>query len=219
MTLPGIISQMGMSIAQAQALFNKDYLQNIAGLMGLAERTMNASAARADGEPGTKPAAEASVEMMLNILKQLAPPRYQFTETHLEFSADLVQSKEMVFSGGLSAGYAGVALTAALTYGSRQDYRAAARIRTTLHAVPTSTAAFDTLLARVGSIQPMPLGEIQGVNLELLTEVTKIRQYLGDDVAASRKYYEDEQKRRLEASTPKPEPKSTPELDAKEGVK
>jgi hypothetical protein len=86
------------------------------------------------------------------LIQALAPSRYQFSETKLDFSADLSQTLNV--GGGLSLGVGMAAVTVnasfSLAYGF--DYRAAARISTVLHALPADPAVMPQLLKRAAEI-------------------------------------------------------------------
>ena len=68
--LPGIIAKLGISVANGQKALNAEYLNNIKMIMSMINETLG----------GVDAAAEAKVEMVKDLLKELAPSRYQFTE-------------------------------------------------------------------------------------------------------------------------------------------
>jgi len=78
------------------------------------------------------------------LIKALAPSRYQFSETKLDFSADLSQTLNV--GGGLSlgVGMAAVSVNASFSLAYGFDYRAATRINTVLHAIPADPAVLPT---------------------------------------------------------------------------
>ena len=61
---------------------------------------------------------------------------------------DLAQTMDLGESVGFSVGYGGVALNAAMTVAFGYDYRAAAEVRTTIHAESADNTTFKTLLDR-----------------------------------------------------------------------
>jgi hypothetical protein len=143
--LPGIIGQMGASIANSQKLLNADFMDNVVKLMGLIEHAVAPAAKASEATPASPPAtgsgtaagsgpATAETDQRLaaifDIVKALSPSRYQFTQTTLDFSADLAETKDVTASAGLGVGLAAVTVNAGLTLGFGYDYRSAARITT-----------------------------------------------------------------------------------------
>lgn len=145
--LPGIIGNLGISVANGQKALNADYLRNIKMIMNLIERTLGDS----DAAPAEK------VGLVKDLLKELAPSRYQFTETTLEFSADLSERKSSQMQGALGGGFAGVTLSVGYARAFGYDYRAAARITTVLHALPADETVFGPLLERAKDIDSTKL--------------------------------------------------------------
>jgi hypothetical protein len=140
--LPAIIGNLGISVANAQKALNADYIHNIEKIMDLIKRTLgNDAVANSEG-----------AAVVRDLLKQLAPSRYQFTETTLEFSADLSERKSKHLQAALGAGFAGVTISAGYARAFGYDYRAAARVRAILHAIPADPSMMDTLLNRAGQI-------------------------------------------------------------------
>ena len=94
------------------------------------------------------------------LLKSLTPSRYQFTETTLEFSADLAEHMsvglELGGSAGVNVGVAAVTVNSSLSVGYGRDYRAAARVSTVLHAYQ-DTDMTDALLARASQLGKVEL--------------------------------------------------------------
>jgi hypothetical protein len=90
---------------------------------------------------------------MRSILESLAPSRYQFTETTLDFSADLSESMDAGLTAGIGFGAAAIVVNASLTIGYGYDYRAASRITTVLHAIPANPEMAKTLLERATEIR------------------------------------------------------------------
>lgn len=123
--LPAIIGRLGISIAEAQKELNLDYVNNVGRLLELIKSTVGAEA----GDAAAESAAGA-------LLESLAPSRYQFTETTIEFSADLSESVRKGMEVGASLGTGAVLVNAAMTLGYAHDYRASARITSVLHARP-----------------------------------------------------------------------------------
>jgi len=162
-TLPGIVGNMGKSIANAQKLLNLDYLQNVKAFVTLARQHLGKD--------------QTNVAALEQLLRELAPPRYQFTETRIDFSADLYESEKLAAGASLSAGWGAVAISAAASYGVRSDYRAAARVTSTLHAIPSETEqGGNVLLERVKELTkddklPLPAGSPEVDTGKTLTEI------------------------------------------------
>lgn len=156
--LPSIIGKMGLSIAEAQKEFNADYVTNVAKLLGLISRTLPA-AQDASAAAGAAQGADADQRLtaVWDLLKSLAPPRYQFTETTIEFRADLAESKDVNVQAGLGVGMYGVTVNAGLTLGFGYDYRSAAQITSVIHAREAGSALADALLARAKEIDASQL--------------------------------------------------------------
>lgn len=145
-TLPGLIASLGMGIADAQAALDQNYLYTLRELATLF------------GAKGTdNPAA------LVAFFQALAPSRYQFTETHVEVRCDLQMAgaTETSVGGGLTAGtpMAAVAINASYAKRSAYDYRAAAVIRTTLHAVPADPEVRNAMQAAVREIEGQQLDD------------------------------------------------------------
>lgn len=135
--LPGIIGKLGVSVANAQKTLNEDYLLNVQKIMGMASDLLK----------GTEDT-DKKLGVMKELLKEMAPSRYQFTETSLEFSADLSERSSTDLQGAIGGGFAGVTITAGYAKAFAYDYRAAARVKTVLHAMPPNEATFGTLVER-----------------------------------------------------------------------
>lgn len=166
--LPGIIAKLGISVANGQKALNAEYLNSVKMIMSMINETLG----------GLDAATEAKVEMVKDLLKELAPNRYQFTETTLEFSADLSERKSTDMQAALGAGFAGVTLSAGYAQAFGYDYRAAARVTTVLHAVSANEAVFGPLLERAKSIDTAELAlpektEIEKQTFEGITNITK----------------------------------------------
>lgn len=169
--IPGIIGKMGISIAEAQTMLNADYVRTLTQLMVLFKNS-------SDGKPGETAPAAPDWALFSEILKQVAPSRYQFTESTIEFSADLSESLNIAGGVGVGLGMAGVTVNASLSMGYARDYRAAARITSVLHAIPANEAFGNTLLNRAAAITDS--------NLPLPSKAV-VDKALWDEVAAQRK--------------------------------
>lgn len=147
--LPAIIGRLGLSVANAQRALNADYVDSVKELVGVINQL-----------------APEGGEEIQGLLKQLAPSRYQFTQTTLDFSADLSESMDIAGSVGIGAGFGAVVVNAGLSIGFGRDYRAAARITTILHAIPADQAITGQLLQRADTLFN------QGVMLPPRTDVS-----------------------------------------------
>lgn len=150
--LPAILGRMGLSIAEAQDELNQGYVQAIAELVKL----LGGIPRQADPKSGETPPPLIDPQIA-TLLLQLAPSRYQFSETTFDFSADLAESFNAAASGALRLGTKAVALNAAMSVGFGYDYRAAARITCKLHALPAGKDITSELLTRLVTIDQTPL--------------------------------------------------------------
>lgn len=136
--LPEIIGRLGLNIAEAQKEFNADYLVNIKALMELANEALG------NANPGD----EVKAVAMMELLKSIAPSRYQFTEAEIDFRADLAEALDVSGQVGIAVGTPAIAVNAALALGYGYDYRAAAHINAKIQAFPASPDMAKTLIAR-----------------------------------------------------------------------
>ena len=120
----------------AQKAFNLEYLESIERLFALA-RILH------KGNDSDK-----FKEIFNDIIKTMAPSRYQFTETTLTVRMDLAQSLQRGSSGSLGMSVGAATINAAFTQGFSYDYRAAAEVKTVLHAVNFDANAMNVLLER-----------------------------------------------------------------------
>lgn len=171
--LPAILGRMGLSIAEAQDELNQGYVQAVAELVKLLGGIPKPEAPK----PGeTTPPPPSIDPQIATLLLQLAPSRYQFSETTFDFSADLAESFSAAASGALRLGTKAVALNAAMSVGFGYDYRAAARITCKLHALPAGKDITSELLTRLATIDQTPLDKLPDAS-PARTETTKL---LGD---------------------------------------
>ena len=145
-----VVGDLGRNIAAAQKLMNKDYIESIKALMRMSADMVG----EGDGD-------ETRTQFLLDLLKALAPNRYQYTETTIDFSADLAENKQRSTMIGGGATFKMLQVNAAMTMGYGHEYRASARITATIHAYADPHFA-DQLLARAAEIttdaQTLPLG-------------------------------------------------------------
>lgn len=188
--IAGIIGKLGISLADAQKEMNADYLRNLLQLVKLISETARQSSEK-----------DKVMEEIKSLIELLAPSKYQFTETEFEFSADLSESREWEASGGLGLGLTGFALTAAggIAYG--YDYRAAAHIKTVLHASGPNRELTRALLDRakgLAKVTDLEKVETKGVDLEIQTTLQKIKELIPEKTDSA------EEKNENNGSDPKP---------------
>jgi hypothetical protein len=148
-TVPKLVSDLALSIAEAQRRLDHDYLQN------LAEFVRVIASVGQLGSPGG-----IDVDRFLTLFRAMAPSRYQFTETTLEVRADLQMGSMSDFSGGVNLGIKtpvfALAINASYSKRSAYDAHASALIRTVLNAVPADPGVMDKLLPRAGEVPHAP---------------------------------------------------------------
>jgi hypothetical protein len=161
--IPNIIGGMGLSIAAAQKAFNHDYLDSVERILAMARMMLGEVKGNNTGSP--TPVTDANeleklrqfAGVFRDLLIAMAPPRYQFTETTLTVKLDLAQSMDATVTGGLGFSMGGISLNAAFTVGYAYDYRAAAEVRTVIHAIPADPLAFNRLLDRATQLSDKAL--------------------------------------------------------------
>ena len=151
--LPAILGRMGLSVAEAQDELNHGYVQAVAEIAKLLGDLLPKSNIPGQLDP-----------QIATLLLQLAPSRYQFSETTFDFSADLAESFNAGGSAELRLGTKAVALNAAIAVGFGYDYRAAARITCKLHALPAGKDITSELLTRVATIDSTQLKDLPNVS-------------------------------------------------------
>ena len=141
-TLPRLISDLAMSIAQAQSRLDQNYVTELAAFTSIILPILN--------KDSTTKAAD-----YLSLFRAIAPSRYQFTETVVEVRADLqmTTATEGTVAGsvGINTPVFAVAVNASYTKRSAYDYQAAALIRTQLNAIPSNPDILDKLLTPGGT--------------------------------------------------------------------
>jgi hypothetical protein len=151
-TVPKLIRDLALGVAEAQRALDHDYLLN------LAEFTKVIRSAVVPDPAAPIPAGE-----YIGLFRAMAPSRYQFTETSAEVHADLqlASSNELQVGGeiGLKAAVFAVAVNASYTRKNAYNYEAAATIRTVIHAVPADPGVMEKLVARAASAPSNQLPE------------------------------------------------------------
>lgn len=165
-TLPGIIGRLGVNIATAQKELDKNFVDNIIALSGLIKSTI--------GTAGNTTPDEA-LKLMNELLKSIAPSRYQFTETSFDLKVDLSESSRSVTAGSGSINLKAIALSAAMSRAYGYDYQAAARVSCVIHARPVGEAISSTLLERAQSLGE-PTSDSVGASPTSLALATSAKQ-------------------------------------------
>lgn len=176
-TLPAIVGNLGLSIAAAQKAFNLTYLESIDQIIRIAQATLGEGQA----------ADSAFSEEFTRLLKLLAPAHYQYTETELEFRADLAQTLNATVGAGLGVNVGAMAVNASVAVGFGYDYRAAARVKTVIHAVPADETVMNSLLDRADKLSAnnISLPERDEVDNEIIKSMNSIFKTLtGKDAKA-----------------------------------
>lgn len=91
-------------------------------------------------------------QTLQDFIEATAPSRYQFTETTFTVKMDLAQSLDVAGSGTVGFGYGGIALNLSLAAAYGIDYRAAAEVKTTLHAIPADKTLLKPLLEQADKL-------------------------------------------------------------------
>lgn len=150
-TLPGIIGRLGVNIATAQKELDKNFVDNIIALSGLIRSTIGTAGNSAPDE---------ALKLMNELLKSIAPSRYQFTETSFDLKIDLSESSRSVTAGSGAINLKAIALSAAMSRAYGYDYQAAARVSCVIHARPVGEALSSTLLDRARNLTDPAQGQL-----------------------------------------------------------
>jgi len=164
-----VVGDLGRNIAAAQKLLNKDYVESLQAMMRTAADHLD------QGSTGEERAAA-----LMSLLRALAPSRYQYTETTVEFAADLAETKQRSSMIGGGVTFKMLQVNAAMSMGYGEVYRSAARITATIHAVPDAQLA-ATLLDRAIAIEAeapqLPIGT--SVDQDIYDNVREVWTALG----------------------------------------
>lgn len=170
-----VVGDLGRNIAAAQKLLNKDYVESLQALMRTAADHLGA------GSTGEERAAA-----LMSLLRALAPSRYQYTETTVEFAADLAETKQRSTMIGGGVTFKMLQVNAAMSMGYGEAYRSAARITATIHAVPDAqlaAALLDRAIAIEADAPQLPLGT--SVDQEIYDNVREVWTALGTASASA----------------------------------
>lgn len=140
-TLPRLISDLAMSVAQAQTRLDENYVKELAAFTSIVLPLLKDGPGRADE--------------YLSLFRSIAPSRYQFTETVVEVRADLQMTSatgtDISGQVGINTPVFAAAVNASYSRRSAQDYRAAALVRTQLNAIPSNQDIINKLLDPKGT--------------------------------------------------------------------
>lgn len=145
-TLPKLIGDLGIDIAEAQRRLDQQYLEDLAAFNKIAREF-----------------GPITVEQYITLFKAIAPSRYQFTETVIEVRADLQTASGSELNVGVNAGIKSAVFSATVNVSylkrTASDYQASAVIRTVLNAVPADPGLMEALLKRAGTPPGASLSE------------------------------------------------------------
>jgi hypothetical protein len=149
-TLPKLISDLALSVAEAQRRMDLNYIQELTAFFQIVS-----SFYKKDGNAVAPPP-----DQLLNLFKAMGPSRYQFSETIIETRADLQMTTgtqaQIGGSLGMTAPFA-VSVNASYTRRNATDYRASAFIRIVLQAVSADPGVMEKLLAAAKDAPGAPL--------------------------------------------------------------
>jgi len=181
-TVPDIIGELGLNIARAQKALNHDYIENLDRIVGIARDLIGKPAAGGGAPAGgaaPEPAPTAQ-DILADVVKQLAPVRYVYSETTLGVRLDLSQSIEGGAEVGLGGGIGAIMVNASFSLAFAQEYRGTAECRTVIHADSRSGAVADSLMARVKELdkKQLQLADVPKVDQEIFRSLERLSQSL-----------------------------------------
>jgi hypothetical protein len=143
-TLPGLIGNLGLSIAEAQRRLDQNYIESLTAFTKMIS-TLG----------GGSPPTTGSAAQFLELFRAIAPSHYQFTETAVEVRADLrvASASELQVGGqfGINKGIFSATVNFSYLKRSGSDYQASAALRSVINAIPADHAMLNELLARAGT--------------------------------------------------------------------
>ena len=140
-TLPKLVGDLAISLAEGQRRLDQDYLENLAAFTKIIAELQNQQPVNA--------------QQFQDLFKAMGPSRYQFTETVMEVRTDMQMTTLSQFTGGATLGITvpfAVSVNASYTSRNAYDFRASALIRTTIHAIPSNDTLLSQLLPRAGDV-------------------------------------------------------------------
>lgn len=138
-SLPKLVGDLANSVAEGQRRMDQGYLENLAEFRKIVESFVE----RNPDQAGT----------FLNLFKEMGPTRQVMTETAMEVRVDLQMTTESSLGIGGNFGITvpfAVSINASYTKRTAYDFRAAAVVKTTINASPSSQAVMNMLLPRAG---------------------------------------------------------------------
>jgi hypothetical protein len=151
-TLPKLISDLALSVAEAQRRMDVSYMNDLTAFLKIVSSMYAAPGGGAGGAGGGAAAGGGGgtalpTDQLMALFRTMMPSRYQFTETVVEVRADLQMTTGSEFKGTLGVNVpSAVMVNASYTKRTATDYQAAALIRTVLNAVPADPAVMQGLL-------------------------------------------------------------------------
>lgn len=161
-SVPAIVGALGINIAEAQKALNLDYMDNLERLMAMTRSLL----APRDANDQAVELTDDQRNVMVKLVTELAPSRYQFSETTLNVKMDLGQAMDVGGGGSFSGTFGAVAVNASMTVGFGYDYRAAAEVKTVLHAIPASKEVMTELLTRAETLSDKVLTLPEGAAID-----------------------------------------------------
>jgi len=155
--VPNIVGSLGLNIAAAQKALNADYVQNLDRIVKIAKALVGKPSAAPGPVDGTAATTPPHIESLKDVITQLAPARYVFTETTLNVRLDLAQSFEGGGELAVGGGVGAVMVSAGFSLAFAQEYRGTAECKTVIHVDPRSLAANEALINRAKELNTIEL--------------------------------------------------------------
>ena len=156
MTLPKLISDLALSVAEAKRRMDVNYLQDLKAFMQIVSSLYLAPPKNAPaGTAWTPPSKQA-----LELFEAMGPSRFQFTEVVIETRADLQMSTSSLTKLGGTAGITvpfAVSVNASYEKRTATDARAAALVRVVMNSVTADAKLMTTLLDAAKNSPGAPL--------------------------------------------------------------
>jgi len=147
-TLPKLISNLALAIADAQRRLDDDYLQSLGTFQKIVGELKGANAAIGTAD-------------FMALFKLIGPSRYQFTKTVVDVKADLQMTSGSEFSIGGSLGLKtpllAVAVNASYSQRTSASFQASAQIHCEINAISSDEGVMTELLKNAA---PVPAGTI-----------------------------------------------------------
>ena len=161
-TLPRLIGDLALSVAEAQRRVDESYVASLKDLSAVVA---------ANG------AAPQNLGALRDFLLAFLPPRYQISQTEVEVRADLRMASQTEMGvngqGGIQTGILAASIGAAYARRYGYDYQAAARIRAVFESHPTDPEIVKAMLDRLANAPPAEFNPSNRYNAfsELLTTI------------------------------------------------